>query len=179
MAICEKGHYYNLERNPSCPLCARLAGGNPRPGGDRRPRTDGAPAPRTQIPTGGRPQPNQGGAQRTMLVSSEENEKLMGFLVVDESRQHEHHEYFRLKHGVNIIGRSSKADLTLKDDQASSRHLILVCRSNGTHLIDLDSMNKVFINGDEADVALLEDGDRLRIGRTELIYVSFGYEAED
>ncbi len=70
---------------------------------------------------------------------------------------------------VWTIGRNREAALPLRDRVLSRRHaVILYVPDEGFYLIDLNSMNGSFINGQRIEQRqLLKDGDRLRIGSFE------------
>ncbi|MGN6816423.1 MAG: FHA domain-containing protein [Solirubrobacterales bacterium] len=76
---------------------------------------------------------------------------------------------FPLEEGWTKIGRCSKAEICLDDPSVSRRHAML-CSEAGKRprVLDDRSLNGVMINGRQADVAELEDGDELTIGRYRL-----------
>lgn len=67
---------------------------------------------------------------------------------------------------VWTIGRNREAAIPLKDRAMSRRHaVILYLQSVGFQLIDLNSMNGSFVNGDRLQQRrVLKDGDRIRVG---------------
>ena len=67
---------------------------------------------------------------------------------------------------VWTIGRHREAAIPLKDRAMSRRHaVILYLQSVGFQLIDLNSMNGSFINGERIlQRRILKDGDRIRVG---------------
>lgn len=173
MAICDKGHYYNHQQNSACPIC--------RPGA--QPVAVAVQATNLgQVP---QPAPLQAApvrAAHTVLDQAKEaeNPRLMGFLVVVDSRHEDHHHYFRLHKGVNAIGRfGSRARIELRDPEASQDHALLVCTLKSTYIIDLDSTNHVFINGEPVECGVLSAGDEVRVGQTRMVFVPFGFEAEE
>jgi pSer/pThr/pTyr-binding forkhead associated (FHA) protein len=62
------------------------------------------------------------------------------------------------------IGRRADNHLVLEDDNVSRHHLAIERRDEAYFVCDLGSANGVFLNDSRADVARLNDGDRLRIG---------------
>jgi DNA-directed RNA polymerase subunit RPC12/RpoP len=76
---------------------------------------------------------------------------------------------FALEQGWIKIGRCSTAEICLDDPSVSRRHA-MVCTEAGKppRVLDDRSLNGVLINGRQADVAELEDGDELTIGRYRL-----------
>ena len=74
---------------------------------------------------------------------------------------------YELAKDVVLIGRHN-ADLTVNDPDVSRRHCT-VERSAGKVIIrDLKSTNGTLVNGVRVDVEVLKDGDRIRVGSTEL-----------
>ncbi|MBC7971769.1 MAG: FHA domain-containing protein [Verrucomicrobia bacterium] len=67
---------------------------------------------------------------------------------------------------VWTIGRNREAAIPLRDRAMSRRHaVILYIQGVGFQLIDLNSMNGSFVNGDRIQQRhVLKDGDRIRVG---------------
>lgn len=67
------------------------------------------------------------------------------------------------------IGRCSTAEICLDDPSVSRRHAI-VCADPGKRprVLDDRSLNGILVNGRKTDLAELEDGDELAIGRYRL-----------
>jgi hypothetical protein len=159
------------------------AGGGYPPIGQIPPYRGGAAAPTPAHnpiqPMGGRP-PMAGGPKTRMDDDDEVAERLMGFMVIISSRQDEENRYFRLRKGVNWVGRfGSRAQVELRDQQVSQQHAILVCTNKASRLVDLDSANGSAVNGEKCEYATLSDGDTVAFGRTTCVFVSFPYVAED
>jgi DNA-directed RNA polymerase subunit RPC12/RpoP len=76
---------------------------------------------------------------------------------------------FALGEGWTKLGRCSTAEICLDDPSVSRRHA-MICSEAGKRprVLDDRSLNRVLINGRQADVAELEDGDELTIGRYRL-----------
>ena len=73
--------------------------------------------------------------------------------------------------GMNrsVVGRSGTADIHLPDDDVSRQHALLWREAGAIWLVDLDSSNGTFLNGERlGDVVDLSDGDRVTIGDVEL-----------
>jgi len=120
------------------------------------------------------------GARTVFEDATEAAERLMGFLVVVQSREEEEWRYFRLKKGVNFIGRfGSRCSIELRDREASEQHALLVCTNSATRIIDLDSSNGTIVQGRRIEIAQLSEGDRIQVGRTTMMFVPFPYVAED
>lgn len=68
------------------------------------------------------------------------------------------------------IGRHASCGLVLHDDSVSSRHARIEPRADGYWIIDLESTNGVYLNGQRVHEALLKPGHRIRLGH---VAVSF------
>jgi pSer/pThr/pTyr-binding forkhead associated (FHA) protein len=86
-------------------------------------------------------------------------------LVVDETN-----ERFELRHGSNVVGRGTDADLQLLDQGVSRRHLDVQYDGNTTTVYDLGSTNGTSVNGHEVGSHQLRHGDVIRIGHTRLVF---------
>jgi len=142
---------------------------NPAPGGmyDRHP--SGPPVP-----------PAAGGNHTVFDEATESAERLMGFLVLVSTKLDEEHRYFRLRKGVSFIGRfGSRAQIEIRDQQVSAQHALIVCTNSANRVLDLDSANGIQINGSQTEYHEMQEGDRIRIGTNELVFVPFPYVAED
>jgi pSer/pThr/pTyr-binding forkhead associated (FHA) protein len=63
-----------------------------------------------------------------------------------------------------VIGRHSDADVRLALPDVSRRHCRLFFQHGFWKIIDLNSMNGVFVNGERMQEATLYDGDHVRLG---------------
>ncbi len=70
------------------------------------------------------------------------------------------------------IGRSSAADLQLDLDCVSRNHAVVTRTARGWAVRDLGSTNGTLVNDQPIRERLLEDGDRIRIGRAMLKFLS-------
>jgi len=200
MAWCENGHFYDEGVHGACPTCTQAGtgpagptipatvyeeqGGGPAGGGGSGPyQSFGATAPAYGA---GAPPPPGGGlppamGPGTVLEEAGDDElRLMGFLVITASKQDDEYRYFRLRKGVNFIGRfGSRCHVELRDQESSTQHALIVCTNQAARLVDLDSSNGTRINRERMEYKVLEDGDAIAVGRTTLVYVAFPYFAED
>jgi pSer/pThr/pTyr-binding forkhead associated (FHA) protein len=72
--------------------------------------------------------------------------------------------------GAKTVGRAVRADFVVDAAMVSRVHCRLVSDHDGRlEVEDLNSTNGTFVNGRRIDRAVLVHGDRLRIGRLELI----------
>ena len=70
------------------------------------------------------------------------------------------------------IGRSNKSTIMIKDPYISKNHLSIVKDEGEYFLEDLNSANGTFVNGDRImDVVRLNNGDTIRLGQVEFIFV--------
>lgn len=85
---------------------------------------------------------------------------------------------FKVKEVYNLadtvtIGRGNNNDIVIKDPYISNQHLKITLDENSYFLEDLDSANGTYLNGDRVlDVVKLKNGDRIRLGQIEFLYVS-------
>lgn len=63
-----------------------------------------------------------------------------------------------------LVGRHSSADVRLPLPDVSRHHCRFVFQESAWHVIDLDSLNGVFVNNQRVKRAPLRNGDRVRIG---------------
>jgi diguanylate cyclase (GGDEF)-like protein len=74
-------------------------------------------------------------------------------------------EIFPVQDGV-IIGRDEEATLRLLDDEGvSRRHARIIPFGDGGRVIDLESQNGTFVDGERVRDCLLKDGAKIRIGQ--------------
>ena len=78
---------------------------------------------------------------------------------------------FRILTGsIKTIGRATGADFIVNAPLVSRVHCRLTALPGGDlEVRDLDSTNGTFVNGQRVENARLESGDRLRVGRVELV----------
>lgn len=77
---------------------------------------------------------------------------------------------FRVSPGsIKTIGRSAGAELILDASMVSRIHCRLEAHEETVEVIDLDSTNGIYVNGDRISRAHMIPGDRLKVGRVELL----------
>jgi hypothetical protein len=69
-----------------------------------------------------------------------------------------------------VIGRSKECDVQLADPNVSRQHAEVRQEGTAYWLIDLDSTNGVEVNGKRMKRAKLEDGDKITVGSSELVF---------
>jgi pSer/pThr/pTyr-binding forkhead associated (FHA) protein len=75
--------------------------------------------------------------------------------------------------GVRTIGRATGADFIVDAPLISRVHCRLTASADGSlEVRDLDSTNGTYINGERIETGRLTSGDRLGVGRIELVAVS-------
>ena len=70
------------------------------------------------------------------------------------------------------IGRESSNGIQLHDTEASRRHVELRKNEGSYELLDLESSNGTFVNNSRIEQRLLQNGDRVEIGRTRMIFTA-------
>jgi pSer/pThr/pTyr-binding forkhead associated (FHA) protein len=77
---------------------------------------------------------------------------------------------FRLGVGaVKTVGRAPRADFVVDAALVSRLHCRLTATDADLEVVDLSSTNGTFVNDKRVDKAHLSAGDRLRVGRLELM----------
>ncbi|HEX9620561.1 MAG TPA: FHA domain-containing protein [Polyangiaceae bacterium] len=75
-----------------------------------------------------------------------------------------------IRQGETLIGRSSACHIVLDDPLVSRQHARLVVGPEGARVEDAGSVNGMFVNGVRVNQrVVLKDGDRLTIGRQDLV----------
>ena len=69
-----------------------------------------------------------------------------------------------------VLGRSREADVRVADESISRRHAEIRHEDGAYWLVDLGSMNGSRVNGKRVDRERLDDGDRITIGSTEIVF---------
>jgi hypothetical protein len=114
-----------------------------------------APVPAAAASPGPRPAPPGTLPQRPRLIVS-----LAGS---DETA-------FFLSHPVTVVGRAAESDLRLNDSGVSRRHAEFRYADGDIEVVDLGSTNGVLVNGLQVGRATLQDGDRIDMASTTLIF---------
>jgi pSer/pThr/pTyr-binding forkhead associated (FHA) protein len=74
--------------------------------------------------------------------------------------------------GVRTLGRATGADFSVDGALVSRVHCRLIATAGGgLEVRDLESTNGTFVNGKRVQTAQIESGDRIQIGRVELVAV--------
>lgn len=165
---CDKGH--PLEQSwERCPYCEAEKGSpsaGPAASATARDSTDELPE---------LPRDVRDAARRPVLVPRRAApEGLPGGWLVALSGEQAGRD-FRLDHGRNVLGKSADCAVAVKDAQASERHVLIEVREGGeVTLEDLGSRHGTLVNGEAPSGRVtLHDGDRIRLGQTELVFRAF------
>jgi pSer/pThr/pTyr-binding forkhead associated (FHA) protein len=76
---------------------------------------------------------------------------------------------FRILPGnIKTVGRAARADFIVDAALVSRLHCRLTAGATELEVVDLDSTNGTFVNGERTTRAALKSGDRLGVGRVEL-----------
>src|SRR5215212_1997875 len=77
---------------------------------------------------------------------------------------------FRILAGsIKTIGRAARADFVVDAALVSRLHCRLTAGATELEVVDLESTNGTFVNGERAARATLKHGDRLGVGRVDLL----------
>ena len=68
------------------------------------------------------------------------------------------------------LGRDVSNDIQLQDTEVSRRHAEVRHENNSFSLVDLHSSNGTFVNDEPVQTRELRSGDRIRVGRTLMIF---------
>ncbi|MBD0281485.1 MAG: FHA domain-containing protein [Thermoleophilaceae bacterium] len=81
-----------------------------------------------------------------------------------------------LQDGWTRVGRSLSAHVRFDDPTVSRRHALVYRDERGARILDDRSLNGVFKNGERVELAELEDGDEIGIGRFRIFFLSLSRE---
>ena len=79
-----------------------------------------------------------------------------------------------LQEGWTRVGRSLSAHVRLDDPTVSRRHALVYRDADGAKVLDDRSLNGVFRNGERVELAELNDGDTITVGRFNLHFITLG-----
>lgn len=72
------------------------------------------------------------------------------------------------------IGRALANTVVLSDDPVSAEHCRIERDGSAFRLVDLDSTNGTWVNGNRVDNVILRRGDQIRVGRTTFVFEDEG-----
>lgn len=79
---------------------------------------------------------------------------------------------FGLTPGRTTIGRKQDNDISLNESSISSTHARIIHEKGQWRILNLLSTNGTFVNGRKVTEAVLQHGDRVRLGRAEFLFRS-------
>ncbi|MFO1518582.1 MAG: sigma 54-interacting transcriptional regulator [bacterium] len=85
---------------------------------------------------------------------------------------------FEVRQEVTTIGKSPACDLKLNDSFCSDSHAKFLLKNNRMILFDLHSTNGSFVNGVKVREAEVEEGSKIRLGKTEIEVGTVAQEKE-
>jgi len=109
-----------------------------------------------------------GGVRAAAVRREKTQDRRIGHLKVFEGEEKQDRVYPLKDKDVYYVGRSSDVDVPLSDMKVSRKHIKIERRGNRYRVVDLGSKNGTFLNGKRVRMALLSDGDQIRIGFTVL-----------
>jgi Nif-specific regulatory protein len=83
-------------------------------------------------------------------------------------------ETFPLVEGELSIGRAASNRLCLSDGKVSRRHCVITREGAGFKIKDLKSQNGTFVNTVPVEEMILKDGDQIRIGESQFVFLISG-----
>ncbi len=87
---------------------------------------------------------------------------------------------YKLEHDELLVGRAPEAAIRIEDDGVSRRHATITTQTDGAVVIvDLNSTNGTFCNGETIETRTLQDGDKIQIGTTTILKFSFQDSVEE
>lgn len=88
-------------------------------------------------------------------------------------------EIFRVGRGGAMIGRTREADIRLLDEGVSRRHAEIRADQGRLFIDDLSSRNGITCNGRKVSQRELADGDRIGLGRSAMLQVTFSAQLDE
>ena len=121
--------------------------------------------------------------ETTQIIRSEEldaklrlTEKVPSLIVLDGD---DSGRIFKLSEHAMSIGRGTAASIRLNDKTVSRKHCLLETAGSQVTVIDLQSANGTFVNGDRVQKRRLANGDKVRIGNTVMKYEMTGTDESE
>lgn len=77
----------------------------------------------------------------------------------------------RLKEGKTLIGRSSRSDIVIDNEEVSEEHARIIKEGEKYKLIDIGSLNGTYLNGKKLkSPRKIEDGDKIKFADIQFIF---------
>ena len=80
---------------------------------------------------------------------------------------------FPIAPGTTTIGRGEQADVRIDNDGLSREHAKIVCTEGIVNVVDLESTNGTYLNGERVELSLLREGDELQLGPDVVLRFTF------
>ncbi len=97
---------------------------------------------------------------------------LAGWLVVLRSRTMPAYHDLPVFLGRNVLGKdSSYPSHCLNDPNASGEHAMIIAKDDEVRIMDMGSTNGTIVNDQRVDMIALKKGDKVRIGKTTMVYI--------
>jgi pSer/pThr/pTyr-binding forkhead associated (FHA) protein len=119
------------------------------------------------------PSPDDGldTTNRTQILSQDELEPCNGPRLLLRHGGVEQKEFLLTKPHTTI-GRLRQNDIQLDDGAVSGKHALLVAEAGVFLIVDQNSSNGTYLNGEKCAGEKLQDGDVIQIGRYELVFLA-------
>jgi pSer/pThr/pTyr-binding forkhead associated (FHA) protein len=79
---------------------------------------------------------------------------------------------FLLDQATTTAGRHPNSDIFLDDITVSRRHAQFRCVSGEFQIVDVGSLNGIYVNREPVDSAVLANGDEVQIGKFRLLFLT-------
>jgi len=125
-------------------------------------------------------QPRRGKRGATVVDEGGPKGRLVGWLVVLNSPIEDSYKDFQVYDGNTIMGSKpgAKVDIIIKDERVSGQHAKVEHEDGKYYLTDMGSSNGTMLNGEKVRDVELNDGDRIKVGRTTFVFRSFQHLAD-
>ena len=116
-----------------------------------------------------------GGFGQGTRVQEDELKPLAGWFVVMRSQSLPAYAEIPLFKDRNVLGRDPAPGTygsgAIPDPKASGQHVMVVGTDAGCQITDMASSNGTFVNDQKIHTAMLSKGDRVRVGKTHMVFV--------
>jgi len=155
--VCANGHVQDPAWD-RCPHCASAGGGPGRAAELKRTMIGSLDAPRGGSESG----------RKTVILRDRQRPPVVGWLVALDGAQKG--DDFRIRDEQTLIGSGPESQIILDDASISARHASIRYQDGTFTLTDLDSSNGTEVNDRPVSRVVLQDGDRVRLGSTTLVF---------
>jgi pSer/pThr/pTyr-binding forkhead associated (FHA) protein len=110
---------------------------------------------------GAAPKPKMVETSRLQGVTRKEPESAFRYFLVPQDRLMEK---IYLTKTSTVMGRDKTSDIVIDNSDVSWRHCLLDIQARGIYVLDLDSSNGTYLNGNLIREGYINPGDRLELG---------------